>query len=186
MNCIQLSSGNTFGDCFFVFTRCIADYVVREKKKQTDIGWKMEKKNLVELLSEIFFPLGFKRKGNNWIYEGEELSKIVNLQKSYYSKSFYINYGYNIRNLELTTFMHVGNRFASADREKQRLITDLLDLDYAIPQAQRLFYLKKLINEIIVPKMEAINTEEDVLHYLEKRPMLNDIPLVVKEYFQLG
>ncbi|MCD7940769.1 MAG: DUF4304 domain-containing protein, partial [Bacteroides intestinalis] len=60
----------------------------------------MEKKKIIELLNEIFSPLGFKRKGNNWVYNGKELSKIINLQKSNYSNSFYINYGYNINGIE--------------------------------------------------------------------------------------
>ena len=70
----------------------------------------MEKNGLIKLLDEIFFPLGFKRKGNNWVFNGDELSKIVNLQKSNYSNAFYINYGYIIKSIELTTRTHVENR----------------------------------------------------------------------------
>ena len=145
----------------------------------------MEKKKIIELLNEIFFPLGFKRKGNNWVYNGKELSKIINLQKSNYGNSFYINYGYNINGIELTTTMHIYNRFASADKEEQKAITNLLDLDYALPQDQRLIDLKKLITGIIISRMEMINSEEDILEYLKKRSQLNDIPLIIKKYFQL-
>ena len=145
----------------------------------------MEKKKIIELLNEIFFPLGFKRKGNNWVYNGKELSKIINLQKSNYSNSFYINYGYNINGIELTTTMHIYNRFASVDKEKQKTITNLLDLDCAFPQDQRLMELKKLITSIIISKMEIVNSEEDILQYLKKRPQLNDIPLIVKKHFHL-
>jgi hypothetical protein len=67
----------------------------------------MEKKDLIKLLDEIFVPLGFKRKGNNWVLNGDELSKLINLQKSNYSNAFYINYGYIIKGLELTTVMHI-------------------------------------------------------------------------------
>ena len=51
----------------------------------------MEKKDLIKLLDEIFVPLGFKRKGHNWVLNGDELSKLINLQKSNYSNAFYIN-----------------------------------------------------------------------------------------------
>ena len=145
----------------------------------------MEKKNLIELLNEIFFPLGFKRKGNNWVSNGKELSKIINLQKSNYSNSFYINYGYNINSIELTTTLHIYNRFASTDKEEQKAITNLLDLDYALPQDQRLMELKKLIIGIIISKMKMVNSEEDILQCLIKRSQLNDIPLIIKKHFQL-
>lgn len=48
----------------------------------------MEKKDLISLLDEIFIPLSFKRKGNNWVLDGIELFKIINLQKSNYGTAF--------------------------------------------------------------------------------------------------
>ena len=35
----------------------------------------MEKKDLTKLLDEIFIPIGFKRKGNNWVLNGKEINK---------------------------------------------------------------------------------------------------------------
>jgi hypothetical protein len=32
----------------------------------------MEKKDLIELLNQIFIPLGFKRKGNNILFHSSE------------------------------------------------------------------------------------------------------------------
>lgn len=36
--------------------------------------FKMEKKELVAFLDEIFNPFGFKRNGNNWTFEGDALA----------------------------------------------------------------------------------------------------------------
>jgi hypothetical protein len=41
----------------------------------------MEKNDLIELLNQIFIPLGFKTISNNWVLNGTELAKIINLQK---------------------------------------------------------------------------------------------------------
>ena len=54
----------------------------------------MEKKDLINILSEMLVPIGFKRKGNYWVVNGDEITKMVNLQKSQYGNSFYINYDY--------------------------------------------------------------------------------------------
>lgn len=81
--------------------------------------------------------------------------------------------------------MHIYNRFASTDKEEQKAITNLLDLDYALPQDQRLMELKKLIIGIIISKMEMVNSEEDILQCLIKRSQLNDISLIIKKHFQL-
>jgi uncharacterized protein YjdB len=118
----------------------------------------MEKKDLIKLLDEVFVPLAFKRKGNNWVLNDDELSKLINLQKSNYSNAFYINYGYIIKGLELTTTTHVENRLTSTNKEEQKKITDLLDLETKIPPDQRLAELKQLIADIIFEKMHLINT----------------------------
>src|SRR4051812_7921288 len=108
----------------------------------------MEKNNLIELLNEIFIPLGFKRKGNNWVLNGDALSKIINLQQSNYGNHFYINYGYIIKGLELTTKEHLSHRLASNDKDKQKRITDLLDFENNISIEQRLAELRDLIIKI--------------------------------------
>jgi len=145
----------------------------------------MEKKDLVKLFDEIFTPLGFKRKGNNWVYNGNVLTKMLNLQKSNYSNAFYINYGYIIKGLELTTTTHVENRLASIDKEEQKRITDLLDLENGINFEERISELKKFVSDKIVSDFKNTNTEDDILHNLKNRPHLNDIPLVLKRYFNL-
>ena len=37
----------------------------------------IEKNDLVQIINNLFFPLGFKRKGNNWIHKGEILTKTI-------------------------------------------------------------------------------------------------------------
>ena len=143
----------------------------------------MEKKDLINLLNEIFIPLSFKRKGNNWVLNGEAITKVVNLQKSNYGNLFYINYGYIIKSIELTTVTHIGNRLAGSNKDEQKKIADLLNLDITIEN--RVFELKEFIVNKIVSKVQKINTEADLLDELKQRPHLNDIPLTVKKHFNL-
>lgn len=145
----------------------------------------MNKSELINVLDEIFTPLGYKRHTNNWTSNGEEIAKVVNLQKSRYGNAFYINYGYIIRHLELSTITHVENRLASMDKSEQKRITELLNLDVYVDAGKRLAELKECILDKIVSKMQSINTEKDILTELRNRPHLNDIPLVVKKHFHL-
>lgn len=146
----------------------------------------MNKNDLIKLLDGIFSPLGFKRKGNNWLLNGEQLSKIVNIQRSSYSNAFYINYGYIIRALPLLNVrMHVENRLASTSKIEQKRITNLLDFEIGINKEKRLAELKVIITEKIVAQMQSINIEEELLNELRQRSHLNDISLIVKRHFNL-
>lgn len=146
----------------------------------------MNKNNLISFLDTLLKPYGFKKKGNNWTLDGDEISKLVNLQKSYYGNLYYVNYGFIIKDLELTTTTHVEMRLGSADKEQQKRITDLLNLEIDIESNQRLDELKKVLITKVIVHLQSINSKIDLLDELKKRPHLNDIPLIVKDYFNLG
>lgn len=145
----------------------------------------MKKSYLVNLLDEIFYPIGFIRKGNNWTYIGSELIKIVNLQKSNFSNSYYINYGFIIPELILTTKMHVENRLAGFDKKEQERITELLNFESMINEDQRESELKSIVINKIKIKIQTIDSLNDLKSELKKRQHLNDIPIVVKSYLNL-
>ena len=147
----------------------------------------MDKKNLIDLLNEIFIPIGFKRKGNSWVVNGSELSKVVNLQKSNYSNSFFINYGYNMKGLETDTFfLHVSYRLGGADIEEHKRVTQLLNLENEISIEQRLFELRSFIVNQIVNNMIPIDTIDSLRDYVKERGNLDTIPFVVKSYLQIN
>jgi len=146
----------------------------------------MEKKELASILNTVLSPIGFKKKGDYWTINGDEITKMVNLQKSKFTNSFYINYGYILKSIPLNNLMmHVFKGFGSIDKTEQQLITRLLDLENNIPEIERENELKKILLEILVSNIQEVNTEEDILRELKKRPHLNDIPLVVKKHFNL-
>ena len=73
-------------------------------------------KILANLLNDLFSGLGFKKKGNYWVHNGQEISRMIHLQKSQYGNSFYINYGFIVTLIPLDgLMMHVHKRLGSED-----------------------------------------------------------------------
>jgi len=148
----------------------------------------MEKKELANILSEVFIPIGFKKKGNYWVINGTEITKMVNLQKSQFSNRFYINYGYILKSIHLDgMMMHIGKVLASADKKENLRIDELLDLENNISNKDRAEELKIILFEKLVKDINPVNTEMDILNEIKKmpQPLLNAVPLVVKRYFNL-
>jgi len=145
----------------------------------------MEKKRLASILSEVLVPIGFKKKGNYWVINDVEITKMVNLQKSQFGNYFYINYGYILKSIPLDDIMHIYNRVTSLDIDERNKIAFLLDLENSISDEERTEALKKILQSKLIEKIQMINTENDLLAELKKRPHLNDITLAVKKYFNL-
>lgn len=146
----------------------------------------VEKKEFVKLIDEVLKPLKFKKKGDNWIFESNEIKKIVNLQKSKYANSYYLNYGYIINKLEIRNLqMHVLNRLSSVDDAENNRINTLLDFESCITDVKRLHDLRNLIENNLIAEFQRVDNESDLLQEIKKRPTLNDVPLVVKKHFGL-
>ncbi len=147
----------------------------------------MDRKDLIKVLSEVFVPLGFKRKGNHWLCEREELIKKVDLQKSQYGNMFYIRYGFIIKALPLEReYTHVSSGLGSSDPVKNTRIKELLYLETDIPDEVRISELKSFIEDILVPRIHSINTEEDLSKAVAQVPSLNRITTPrVKAYLRV-
>lgn len=146
----------------------------------------MEKKELEKIISEVFVPKGFKKKGNYWVVNGNEIIKMIYLQKSQFSNSFFINYGYILNSIPLgSLMMHIFNGLGSIKPDENTRIKELLDFDSNITEEIRILELKGVLIDIMLPRIQKVNTENDILIELNLRPHLNDLPGVVKEYFHL-
>ena len=145
----------------------------------------MNKKELIRILSQVFIPSGFRKKGNYWVMTGEEITKMINLQKSKYGNFYYINYGYNINSIPLDKgMMHIYNRVTSFNAEERDRITFLLNLDSSVSDEQREYELKQIL-ERLISNIQSVNSEDSLLNELKNRSHLNDIPLVVKKHFNI-
>ncbi|WP_316810332.1 DUF4304 domain-containing protein [Pedobacter heparinus] len=146
----------------------------------------MEKKELASILSEMLVPVGFKKKGNYWVLNGIEITKMVNLQKSQFSNSFYVNFGYILNAIPLNGLtMHIFSGLGSLDDRENTRIKELLDLESKVSKESRTSELKKILLEKLVQKVRLVNTEEDLLQELKELSHLNNIPLLVKRHLNL-
>lgn len=146
----------------------------------------MEKRELVKYLDEIFSPLGFKKRGNTWKTQSEELTKLINLQKSKYSNAYYLNYGFVIHGLNLDRLeMHIYNRLSSLDDRENQRIMNLLDFENDIPESDRKKELRFFMEKRMLSELQSIDTESDLLESLKKRSHLNDVPLIVKKHLNI-
>jgi len=160
-------------------------YAIQERVSKDP--YKLDKKQLVDIIDKEFKPLGFKRKGNYWQFNGTEIIKIIYLQKSSFSKLYYINYGFNFVNLDYHgTSMHVFKGLGSLVKQENELIKSLLDFENDIDDETRRDKLTEIIRNILKVELNKINTERDVLKEIEENSILLEmLPLKVKEYLKL-
>ncbi len=146
----------------------------------------MEKAEFVEFLNALFVPIGFKRKGNNWVINGKEINKIINLQKSQYSNSYYLNYSYIINSLPLNGFRsHLDFRLTSFDKDEREGIRELLNFENEIDDAVRVVNLSKFIDDQIINQMRSVYTEKDLFEVLKGMKYRHTVPPFVLDYFDL-
>ena len=147
----------------------------------------MEKRDLVNIIDKEFKPLGFKKNSNYWRFFGKEIIKIIYLQRSSFSKLYYINYGFNFVNLEYDgVSIHVFHRLSSPDKKENELIQSLLDFENDIDFETRIIKLTDIVRDVLKVELGKINCENDVLKEIEEKPiLLNLLTLKVKEYLKV-
>jgi len=100
---------------------------------------------------------------------------------------YYLNYGFIFKDLELEDFrMHLYYGLGSNDSNENNRIKELLNLEKDIPDDQREKELKYFIEKNMLKDFESLNSKIDIVNSLQKRPHLNDVPLVVKKYLNLN
>lgn len=146
----------------------------------------MDKIKFKQAVDQILSPHKFVRNKNTWILKSPGINKVISVYKSYYSDSYYIDYGFIINNLELNDLkMHVFKRLGASDYDEQLLINRILSLDSSMLEQERVSQLRSLIEGRVLSVLERINTESDLLVYIQSFPNLKMIPFVVKNYFHL-
>jgi hypothetical protein len=146
----------------------------------------MTNKEFKDIIDRLLKPHGFKRKGNEWRTETEDLIKMVDLQKSNFSNLYYLNFGYNFKGLGYHGLTrHIDSRLASSDTKINKIIRETFDLEIPMDDITRAKNLSNIIVNILLPKISSINNKADMLDFLKTKSTLNDIPLVVKEYLNI-
>lgn len=140
----------------------------------------MEKKDLVKLFDNFLKPHGFNRRGNYWRLDDGELIKIINLQKSQWGNQYYINYGFDFKDLDYDgTTMHIYRRIGSNNADGN----NVLDFDKNLP-GDRVKMVENLLADILIIFTKT-NSVADIQNDLKQRDHLNDISLKVKQFLGL-
>ncbi|QDT77312.1 hypothetical protein Mal35_07380 [Gimesia maris] len=113
-------------------------------------------------------PRGFQRKGSNWYLSGAQVIAMLNLQKSQYGATYFLNLGFWLQQIEHNDFprahqCHISARASSLWPEGTPRpeagpprIADLLNLDdYPCNDTQRLDQLRRFIADKLVPVLKA-------------------------------
>ncbi|QEM69265.1 DUF4304 domain-containing protein [Geobacter sp. FeAm09] len=147
----------------------------------------MEHKEFIKFLNEILTQYGFKKKGNKWFGESNDLLKVVDLQRSLYGNSYYLDYGFILKKIELGSLrMHISYGFGSNVLEKNNRIKELLNFENNINDEQRKLELSNYIEDILLAVTQNVETESDLLNEIMKMQNLNLVPLRIKKHFSLS
>lgn len=102
---------------------------------------------------------GFQKKGGSWYRRGDEVILISNLQKSQYGPSYFLNQGFWLRQLDDERFpksnqAHIVARLEDLAPDVEQRLSELLDLEHEMPDAQREGELAALLAEHLKPLID--------------------------------
>jgi len=143
----------------------------------------MNDKEFKETIKKYLQQEGFKYKKRNFYYSKEDLIAIVNLQKSNYVNTYYINYAFTVKNLHenvdfpdrkdwdiLGRFRYYFNETIEFDFQPELTTPDLLIKN-----------LERNIEEVIQPVIR-----EGIKRYFELYPIaIHAASLRLKKYLKL-
>ena len=82
--------------------------------------------------------------------------------------------------------MHILNKLGSVFPKEHLRIQQLLNFDFVYPDDERKRKLEIYIEKFMLDEIVNINSENDIKKALRKLPHLNDVAVIVKDYFKLS
>ncbi len=120
----------------------------------------MSERNAVQLGFDRFGrEAGFEKKSGSWYGRGDEVIAISNLQKSQYGPQYYFNQGFWLRQLDDEAFpksnlAHIAARIEDLLPDVEQRVGELLDLEFEMPEEQRVDELVALLKDHLLPLIE--------------------------------
>ncbi len=124
----------------------------------------MSERNAVQrAFDEFGKAAGFEKKSGSWYSRGDEVIAVSNLQKSQYGRQYYFNQGFWLRQFGDQPFpkaneCHIRARLGQLLREDDPRIKDLLDLESAVGDDERIGELVALLRGRVLPVIEEGRT----------------------------
>lgn len=124
---------------------------------------------IVEAVDSYFRQdLGFLRKGATWYLKLEQMSWVVNLQKSQYSSKYFLNVGIWLNDLGHLEWpkeqeCHVRTRInALLPLDEESLVSRLFDLEAASEESERRASLRDLLRRTLGVLIQNVRGSEDL------------------------
>lgn len=152
-------------------------------KTQTELKFD---KIIKEGFHEILKPLGFKKKGNNFYLQLQDLGQIINIQKSAYgskdSISFTINTGLFIPEYWLEVYNYHDKDIPAFPTEPECLIRKRIgalknqkdtwyDLNQSTDENSIIIEMRENLNEFILPYFGTVKTKQDYLDLIDNEKL---------------
>jgi len=134
----------------------------------------MSNRNVVQRAFDCFGQeAGFEKHSGSWYRRTDEVILVLNLQKSQYSPSYYLNQGFWLRVLGDERFpkeekCHIRVRLGSLLPHIAKDLEQLLDLRYEMPEEERFESLIALLRERLLPIIDLGSTLQGLRHLYEQ------------------
>ena len=108
-------------------------------------------------LDDALRPAGFKKKAATWYLQNDEIIALLNLQKSNYDTTYFLNLGFWIRAIEDVEFpkheqCHVRSRAQTLWPARSPLVANLLSFTQSTDcDENRVADIQTFVNEFIIP-----------------------------------
>jgi hypothetical protein len=132
-------------------------------------------------------PLGATRKGRStFVLETPDLLKSIDVQKSDFSQRCYLNYAFTLKRVPTGGLKtHLMKGATSKDPLIKEQIDHWLDLESDSPDPERAQGIEWIIDEIVLPEIQTINTESDLKKFILTLPTMNLVPIHLREHYGL-
>jgi hypothetical protein len=102
---------------------------------------------------------GFKKKSGSWYGAADDVISVTNLQNSQYSKRYFVNQGFWLRQLEEDLFpkdhkCHIRMRLGALVGDEAARLDQLLDLEFEMDEHHRFEELTRIFDTILLPVIE--------------------------------
>jgi len=152
----------------------------------------MTEKQLVDCIDRLFTSKLFVKKSLSWYLDEGLLIKVVNLQKSKHTHSYYVNISIFFKEFgEDKKFpredeCHIRTRVNSEIAEVSIDYNHLFNLEENTLDSDFEEKLSKCVDTNILPQLDLIKSRNGLIVISKRIPFfLNTIPLKVKEYLKI-
>jgi hypothetical protein len=120
--------------------------------------------NTVQMIVDEFARrAGFTKKAGTWYRRSLETILVLELQRSQYKSSHYLNIGVWLNSVSASEFpkerlCHIRTRATKLVEDQEPRLSNLLDLDYGIPDPDRTLQLTQVLQCDILPVLNESST----------------------------